>query len=126
MKSCLFILNMFCGELHLFLTPISFIPLQTIDFPIWIPIQSCLCPFRIFLNPHLDSTPIVDNSIHNVFLPPYPSTYITPYILPYSPFISSFLSYSFDNMVNLKKSISTFEKNCLFSSSNIIIIIILK
>ena len=46
--------------------------------PIWIPIQSCL-------RPHLDSTPIVDNSIHIVFLPPYPLSYITPYILPYLP-----------------------------------------
>ena len=40
------------------LTLISFIPFQTIDSPIWIPIQSCIRPFRICLNPHLDSTSI--------------------------------------------------------------------
>ena len=61
-----------------FLTLVSFFLLQNDRYPIWIPIQSCL-------RPHLDSTPIVDNSTHIVFLPPYPPSYITPYILPYPP-----------------------------------------
>ena len=83
MTYCLFILNFFCDELQIFFTLISFIPLQTIVFPIWIPIQSCLYSSRICLNLYLDSTPLVDNSIHIVSLPPYPPSYTTPYMLPY-------------------------------------------
>ena len=64
---------------------ISLVPLQTIDFPHWIIIQSCFRPSRICLNPHLDSMLIVDNSSHVVFLPPYPPPYATPYIFPYPP-----------------------------------------
>ena len=72
------------GWVAIFLPPlISFVFLQTIDFRIWIPLQSCLHPLRIYLVPHLASTPIVDNSIPIVFISPYPPPYATPYILLY-------------------------------------------
>ena len=57
--------------------------------PILASTQFCLHPRRIYLNPYLDSTLIVDNSTPIVFLPPYspsyPSLYIIPYLPPYPP-----------------------------------------
>ena len=61
-------LEIFLWWVAIFLPPlIAFILIQTINFPILIPIQSCLRPTRICLNPHFDSTPIVDNSIYIVY-----------------------------------------------------------
>ena len=41
--------------------------------------------FQSNLNPHIASTPIVDDSISIIFLPLYPPSYDKPYILPYPP-----------------------------------------
>ena len=41
--------------------------------------------FQSNLYPHIASTPIVDDSIPIIFLPPYPPSYDKPYILPYPP-----------------------------------------
>lgn len=102
---------------------ILFVLLETIDFPIWIPIQLCLYPPRICLNPYLTSILIVHNSIPIVFFLPilfhmllsifspillpvlypilYPDYLTTPYLSSNSfdlhPLIFHFHSYPVDN-----------------------------